>query len=375
MSEVLPAEMDPSVWLSLAHTASESDVRRALSNEAPTEADFAALVSPAAEVFLEDMAQRAKHLTESHFGRTISLYVPLYLSDYCPGGCVYCGFAADRKQPRSRLEPDQMLREFGALKTMGFEEVLLLTGERSPRADFDYLCDAVTEAAKHFSAVTVEAFPMTTDEYRGLAAAGCVGVTLYQETYEPIQYHALHRWGPKRNYANRLDAPSRVLEAGMRHVGLGALLGISDPMFDTLALYRHAHALRRKFWQSGVTISFPRVCPQEGGYQPPFSVDERFLARIIFAFRICMPDVPLNLSTRENARFRDGIAGVGVSKMSIASRTTVGGYSEPTCSPDGQFEINDDRDIETFFTALRTKGLEPFFKNWDRVYSGVGISK
>jgi len=365
----LPLELDPSSWLAITNSASESDVRRAMATSSPAEADFAAMVSPAADGLLEVMAQRAKHLTESRFGRTISLYAPLYLSDYCPGGCAYCGFAADRTQPRRRLERDEMLREFKALKTMGFEEVLLLTGERSPKADFPYLRDAVAEAAKHFSAVTVEAFPMTTAEYRELAAAGCVGVTLYQETYEPVQYQALHRWGPKRDYVNRLDAPSRVLEAGMHYVGLGALLGVSDPMFDTLAMYRHARALRHKFWQSGITISFPRVCPQEGGYQPPFLVDERFLARIIFAFRICMPDVPLVVSTRENAKFRDGIAGLGVSKMSIASRTTVGGYCEPATSPDGQFQVIDDRDVETFFTALRAKGLEPVFKNWDRAYN------
>lgn len=365
----LPPELDPSAWLSMARSASESDVRRALGTASPTETEFAALVSPAAAPFMEDMAQQAKHLTESHFGRTISLYAPLYLSDFCPGGCAYCGFAADRTQLRSRLEPADMLREFEALKAMGFEEILLLTGERSPQADFPYLRDAVAEAAKHFSAVTVESFPMTTPEYRELVAAGCVGVTLYQETYEPIQYEVLHRWGPKRDYANRLDAPSRVLAAGMRNVGLGALLGVSDPMFDTMTLYRHVRALRRKFWQSGVTISFPRVCPQEGGFHPPFPVDERFLARIIFAFRICMPDVPLVVSTRESARFRDGIAGVGISKMSIGSRTTVGGYGTPATSPDGQFQVNDDRDIATFFTALRAKGLEPVFKNWDRVYS------
>jgi 2-iminoacetate synthase len=367
----LPAELDPSGWLSLARSASESDVRRALAASSPAEADFAALVSPAAGGLLEELAQRAKRLTEGHFGRTISLYAPLYLSDYCPGGCAYCGFAADRTQPRSRLTPDQMLSEFKALKAMGFEEVLLLTGERSPKADFAYLRDAVAAAARHFSAVTVEAFPMTTAEYRDLAEAGCVGVTLYQETYEPVQYEALHRWGPKRDYVNRLDAPARVLAAGIRQVGLGALLGISDPLFDTLALFRHARALRRKYWQSGITISFPRVCPQEGGYQPPFPVDERVLARIIFAFRICMPDVPLNMSTRESARFRDGIAGVGVSKMSIASRTTVGGYGDPAASPDGQFQVNDNRTVDSFFTALRAKGLEPVFKNWDRIYSGI----
>lgn len=369
MTVELPVEIDPTPWMTSTESITAVDVQRALGAASPSEADFVALVSPAAEPFLEAMAQRAKRLTEGHFGRTITLYAPLYLSDYCPGGCAYCGFAADRTQPRRRLEKADMLREFEALKAMGFEEVLLLTGERSPKADFPYLREAVGWAANYFSAVTVEAFPMTTEEYRDLADAGCVGVTLYQETYEPVQYRALHRWGPKRDYANRLEAPSRVLAAGMRTVGLGALLGISNPLFDTLALFRHARALRRKFWQSGITLSFPRVCPQEGGYQPPFPVDERFLARIIFAFRICMPDVPLVISTRENAHFRDGIAGVGVSKMSIGSRTTVGGYGHPGTSPDGQFEVNDDRDVATFMAALRAKGLEPVFKNWDRVYT------
>jgi len=230
------------------------------------------------------------------------------------------------------------------------------------------LRESVAEAARVFSAVTVEAFPMSVEEYRGLGDAGCVGVTLYQETYEPTQYETLHRWGPKRDYDARLDAPSRVLEAGVRFVGLGALLGIAEPAFDVLALYRHARYLRRRFWRSGVALSFPRVCPQEGGYQPPFSVDERFLARIIFAFRICLPDVPLVLSTRESARVRDGMAGVGVTKMSIASRTTVGGYLETGSSPDGQFHVNDDRGLDVFCGALRAKGLEPVFKNWDAVY-------
>ena len=329
---------------------------------------MAALLSPAAGRQLETLAHRAQMLTRRHFGRTIALYVPLYLSDYCSGGCVYCGFAADRSQPRHRLEPDDIVRELEAIKAMGFEEVLLLTGERTPRADLAYLLAAVAEAARHFHAVTVEAFPMSADEYRQLSEAGCVGVTLYQETYEPEQYARLHRWGPKRDYAARLDAPARALAGGMRWVGLGALLGLSDPLFDVLALYRHARHLRHRFWQSGVSLSFPRVCPQEGGYVPPYTVTETMLAQIVFAFRIACPDVPLVVSTRENARFRDGIAGVGVNKMSIASRTTVGGYRDHNDSPDGQFHVNDSRDIATFCAALRAKGLEPVFKNWDRVY-------
>lgn len=366
----LPPELDPSPWLPLAREATRADAERALDCATPGEPEFAALLSPAADALLEPMARRARALTERHFGRTLSLYVPLYLSDYCSGGCVYCGFASDRPQPRRRLERDELLAECEALRAMGFEEILLLTGERTRWADYDYLRDGVAAVAQRFAAVTVEAFPMSAEEYRGLADAGAVGVTLYQETYDPVQYERLHRWGPKRDYAARLEAPARALAGGMRFVGLGALLGISDPLADALALFRHARDLRRRYWRAGVGISFPRVCPQEGGYTPPFPVDERMLARIICAFRICMPDAPLTLSTRERAGFRDGMAGLGINKMSVASRTTVGGYQAQGQSPDGQFQVNDDRDVATFCAAMRGRGLEPVFKNWDRVYRG-----
>lgn len=366
-----PEWVDPSPWHERVAIASEADVRQALTTDMPDEVSFAALLSPAAGRMLETLAWHAQERTRRHFGRTIALYVPLYLSDYCPGGCVYCGFAADRRQARHRLTPEEQVREFEAIRDMGFDEVLLLTGERTPQADYAYLQAAVASAAERFAAVTVEAFPMTTDEYRGLAEAGCVGVTLYQETYDPAQYDRLHRWGPKRDYTDRLDAPSRVLAGGIRTVGLGALLGLSDPSRDALSLYRHARDLRRRYWQGGVGVSFPRVCPQEGGFTPPFPVSDRLLAQIIYAFRICLPDVPLTLSTREKAVFRDGMAGVGISKMSVASRTTVGGYGRHAASPDGQFHVSDDRDVPTFCAALRAKGLEPVFKNWDRVYRGT----
>ncbi len=366
--ECLPAWIDPAPWLSLAREATLSDVRRALDSTQPGEAEFAALLSSAAGGLLEELALRARDLTRRHFGSTVALYVPLYLSDFCSGGCVYCGFASDRQQSRRKLGKEELTRELDALKGMGFEEILLLTGERTPQAGLEYLRDGVAEAARRFAAVTVEAFPMLTEEYRTLVDAGAIGVTIYQETYEPVQYEQLHRWGPKRDFANRLDTPTRVLEGGMRMAGMGTLLGLSDPLVDTISLYRHAMHLRRRYWQSGVSLSFPRVCPQEGGYVPPFPVSDRYLAQIIFAFRICMPDVPLVLSTREAPGFRDGMAGVGINKMSIASRTTVGGYGQPAESPDGQFHVNDDRDIETFCSMLKGKGLEPVFKNWDKVY-------
>ena len=368
MTLVTPAWLNVKSWRDDAAKATPEAIQRAIYCDAPGIRELAALLSPAAAGFLEPMAVRAQQLTRRHFGRTISLYVPLYLSDYCSSGCVYCGFASDRPQPRHRLSLTEIESELAEIKRMGFEEVLLLTGERTPEADFPYLLDSVRKAAGGFHNVTVEAFPMATDEYRQIGEAGCTGVTLYQETYDPAQYAALHRWGPKRDYAARVDAPARVLASGIRTVGIGVLLGLADPILDGLRLFCHAKYLRKAFWQGGISISFPRVCQQLGDFTPPHEVSEAFLAQMIFAFRICLPDVPLSLSTRERPQFRDGVAGIGISKMSIASRTTVGGYRDHAAAIDGQFHVNDDRDIASFCAMLKAHHLEPIFKNWDAVY-------
>ena len=355
--------------------ADEVAVRRAISADLPGAREFAALISPAGDGLLEVMAQRARTLTRRHFGRTISLYVPLYLSNYCPGGCIYCGFASDRKQKRRKLNRGELHGELQALKRMGFEDLLLLTGERTKTAGFDYLLDCVALAAKHFHNVSVESFAMSSAEYAALASAGCTGITLYQETYDTRLYSKLHRWGPKRDYSFRLEAPARALEAGMRTCGLGVLLGLGDPIFDALCLYRHAEQLRQDHWQAGIMISFPRLCQQTGQYSPPCPVSDRFLAQLIFAFKICMPDVPFVLSTRERAEFRNGIAGIGISRMSVASKTTVGGYAGLTVDHAGQFEVNDRRNVATFCSMLRKKGLEPVFKNWDATLHGKRIGR
>jgi 2-iminoacetate synthase len=338
------------------------------SRPAPGEAQFLALLraDPARE--LENMARRAQQLTRQHFGRAITLYAPLYLANFCSGGCAYCGFAADRQHPRRRLEPAEVVVELTAMKAMGFEQVLLLTGERTPQADFDYLLANVRAASRVMHEVTVEAFPMTVAEYRQLAEAGCTGVTLYQETYDPEAYARWHRWGPKRDYAARLEAPARALEAGMRTIGLGALLGLADPVRDAVALYRHVCALQTHYWRAGVSVSFPRLRPEAGGFAPPSPVSDTQLAQIILAFRICLPDTPLVLSTRESPTLRDGLAGLGITRMSVASRTTVGGYSQAAVHATGQFAVSDDRDIATFCAMLRQHGLDPVFKNWDAAY-------
>lgn len=363
---ILPEWLDPAPWIVRSYTA--ADVERALYTESPNESTLAALLSPEAGEYLELMAQRAQTITRRHFGRTISLYTPLYLSNFCNGGCLYCGIAADRRARRAVLDDAQLRQEMEAINRMHLEEVVLLTGERMPEADVPYLRACIELAAEYIHNVTIEVFPMAEEEYRQLADAGCTGVTLYQETYDRAAYEKMHRWGDKRDFDNRIDAPERALRGGMRTIGIGALLGLADPRYDILSVYRHAKHLLKTYWQAGVSISFPRIRPQLGGFQPDHPVDERMLAQIIFALRICLPDIPLVLSTREPQRVRDGMAGVGVSKMSVASKTTVGGYSDGSEESTEQFEISDERDVPAFCDMLRSKGLEPVFKNWDATY-------
>jgi 2-iminoacetate synthase len=370
MSVARPAWLDPEPWLGHCRAARREQVLAALASRRPGEAEFAALISPAAEGLLEALAVRAREQTRRHFGRTLSLYAPLYLSNFCEGGCAYCGFAGDRDAPRLRLEPAEAAAEVAALKAQGFEDVLLLTGERTPRADYDYLLGCVQAAARSVHTVGVEAFSMTSQEYGNLAGAGCSHVTLYQETYDPAVYEEVHRWGPKRDYLARLEAPERALAAGVRVFGLGALLGLAEPLADMISLYRHAERLRRRFWRSGIALSFPRICGQRGDFRPPFPVSARRLAQFVWAFRTVFPDVPLTLSTRESAAFRDGMAGVGISRMSAGSRTTVGGYraGAAACAEEGQFAVSDTRSVERVCAAFRAQGLEPVFKNWDAVF-------
>ena len=250
----------------------------------------------------------------------------------------------------------------------GLDEVVLLTGERMPEADTAYIRDAVACAARCMSSVHVEVFPMQIQEYTQLAEAGCTGVALYQETYEPTVYAAMHRWGDKRDFAARLEAPERALQGGIRTIGLGVLLGLADHGADLISLYRHATHLLKQYWQAGLTLSFPRIKPQMGGFRADFPVNERALAQAIFALRICLPAVPFLLSTRESASLRDGLAGVGISKMSVASKTTVGGYSDSVEASTEQFSISDERDVAAFSAMLKEKQLEPVFKHADAAY-------
>ena len=368
MINSLPDWLDPNKWMHLTESSDLNAIEAAIYSKNPTIRELALLLSPSAKTFIEPMAQRAKYLTQRYFGKTISLYSPLYLSNYCNGGCVYCGIAADRRADRLVLNNQQLSKEIEELSASGIDEIVLLTGERMPEADVDYLENAIKLSSKKISSVNIEVFPMLENEYRILANAGCTGVTLYQETYDPIVYEKMHRWGDKRDFYNRLHAPERALKGGLRTIGLGALLGLANPVFDMLCLFNHANYILKNFWQSGVSISFPRIKPQLGEFRANFPVNELMLSQYIFALRICLPTVPLLLSTRESETIRDGLAGLGVSKMSVASKTTVGGYSSNIEKSTEQFEISDNRDIKMFCSALRRKNLEAVFKNYDSIY-------
>lgn len=339
-------------------------VVRALSVRKPGLEDLAALISPAARPFLEQMARRAQSLTRKHFGKVIELYIPLYISNYCVNGCSYCGFASDRPIERRRLTLEQIKKEALVLAKEGYDEILLLTGERSNAEDFSYLIESINLCRRYFNRVTVEAFPMERHEYETLVAAGLFGVTVYQETYQEDLYEKVHRWGKKQDYLYRLSTPERALQAGARAIGLGVLLGLGEPRKDLIYLAEHVRSLYRRYWDAYISISFPRLRPEVGGFLSPYAVTDREQAQFIYAFRIVFPKFHLVLSTREPPAIRDNLAGVGISKMSVGSKTTVGGYHmahNDAC----QFEISDSRSREAFCAALAKCGLTGVYKNWD----------
>ncbi|MFP4521607.1 MAG: 2-iminoacetate synthase ThiH [Fibrobacterota bacterium] len=331
--------------------------------------EFAALLSERALCRLEESASAAKELTLKYFGRTVELYIPLYISNYCSGGCAYCGFASDRNIKRRRLSKEEIRKEASGIASGGFDEILLLTGERGSPGDLDHLSSGIGICAESFNRVTAETFPMETAEYTSLVSDGLFGITVYQETYDREIYEKLHRWGKKKDFDYRYETPFRALLAGARQIGTGALLGLSEPAFDLLSLAAHAKEIRRADKDAYISISFPRIRPEPGGFDPAYNISDRRLAAFIFAFRLKFPHFHLVLSTREGPVFRDGMAGLGISKMSTASRTTVGGYLDLDESGSGkQFEISDKRSRKDFCAALCKKGLTPVYKNWDRAY-------
>ena len=347
-----------------------ADVRRALNRPRGSVDldDFAALLSPAATPFLEDMAQAAHHNTVERFGRTMRLYAPLYLSNACANVCTYCGFSAHNKIRRKVLADDEILADARVLRGHGFDNVLLVTGETG-RVGRDYLSHALGLLRPHFSGLWMEVQPLPEEDYAALAVDGLSSVLVYQETYDGAAYARHHLSGPKSDIAWRLAAPDRIGAAGIKKVGLGALYGLSDWRADAWFTGLHLRHIETVHWRTRTTISFPRLRPHEGDAIEVTPFGERQLVQAACAFRLLSPEAELSLSTRENEAFRNKAFRLGFTSMSAGSRTNPGGYASAPESLE-QFEIDDSRSPEEVAAFLRSQGYEPVWKDWDATYDG-----
>jgi 2-iminoacetate synthase len=339
--------------------ATPADVERALRSPRRGPTDLAALLSPAAADRLEDLARAAHDLTRRRFGPVVRLFAPLYVSNECVSVCSYCGFSAGNEVARRTLSPEEVLAEARALRARGFRHLLLVAGEHARIVSKDYLVECVRRLAPEIPSVSVEVQVWDTATYRRLVEAGCEGLVVYQEAYDPGTYAAVHRKGKKRNYDWRLAAPDRGAEAGMRRLGIGALLGLHpDWRAEVLALAAHARALMRRWWRCELTVSLPRLRPAAGGYEPRRPVSDAELVQVLCALRLCLPDVGISLSTREEPAFRDALVRLGVTQMSAGSHTEPGGYAGPS-EAEPQFEVADTRSPAEVASVLRAAGYDP----------------
>jgi 2-iminoacetate synthase len=328
---------------------------------------FASLLSPAAGAHLEDMARLAHTMTVRRFGRTVHMFAPLYLSNECVSVCTYCGFSAGNAIARRTLSPAEVAAEARALVDRGFRHLLLVSGEHARVVSKDYLVSCVSAISGFVPSIAVEVQVWDTDTYRRLVDAGCDGLVVYQETYDPITYAATHLKGKKRNYSWRLEALDRGADAGMRRLGLGALLGLHpDWRFDALAVAAHATALMRRHWRAEVSIALPRLRPAAGGFAPAAPVGDRDFVQLLCALRLALPDVGISLSTREPAALRDSLMPLGITMMSAGSHTEPGGYAAPS-DAEPQFSVSDTRSPAEVAVAIRGLGYEPVWKDWQRV--------
>jgi 2-iminoacetate synthase len=350
------------------YSKTAQDVERALSVSRRSLEDFKALLSPAAQPYLEQIAQLSHRLTQQRFGNTMQLYIPLYLSNECQNICTYCGFSLDNKISRKTLNEAEILQEVKAIKAMGYEHVLLVTGEAWQTVGLDYFKEALQLVRPHFSHISMEVQPMDEAEYAELIPLGLQSVLVYQETYHRADYKLHHPKGRKSNFEFRLETPDRLGRAGIHKIGLGVLIGLEDWRTDSFFTALHLQYLEKTYWQTRYSISFPRLRPCSGGLPPKVEMKDRELVQLICAYRLLDPDVELSLSTRESEHFRDHVIKLGITTMSAGSKTNPGGYASDQGSLE-QFEISDERSANAIAGMLRRQGYEPVWKDWDRAIS------
>ncbi len=351
------------------------DVKRALDSDRCTIEDFKALLSPAAEPFLEQMAIKAQKETSKHFGNTVYLFTPLYIANYCENYCVYCGFNCYNKIKRLKLDFDQIEHEMKVISDSGMEEILILTGESPSKSDVKYIGEACKIARKYFKMVGIEIYPVNVEDYKYLHECGVDYVTVFQETYDSDKYETLHLMGNKRVWPYRFDSQERALIGGMRGVAFSALLGLSDFRKDALASALHVYYLQRKYPHAEMSLSCPRLRPIiNNDTINPLDVGEKQLCQIICAYRIFLPFCGITVSSRETAEFRNGIVKIAATKVSAGVSTGIGDHEEKYTgkqeeeSGDEQFEICDGRSLNSMYSDITAEGLQPVFN--DYVYVG-----
>ncbi len=346
------------------YAKTERDVIDALNKSRHDLEDFKALISPAASPYLEQMSQLSHRLTLKRFGRTMQMYVPLYLSNECQNICNYCGFSFNNHIKRKTLTDEEILKEVAAIKAWGYEHVLLVTGEATQTVGVEYLKHAIQLIRDQFANISIEVQPLDQEEYEILSAEGLNAVLVYQETYHFDNYKTHHPKGKKSNFYYRLETPDRLGRAGVHKIGLGVLLGLEDWRVDSFFTALHLDYLEKTYWQTKYAISFPRLRPAEGVLPPKMELRDRDLAQLICAYRIFNGEVELSISTRENERFRNNIIKLGITSISAGSKTNPGGYAVEPESLE-QFAISDERTPAEIASMLKQQEYEPVWKDWD----------
>ena len=342
-----------------------SDVIRAIESDRCSLEDFKALLSPAAEPFLEQIARKARLETRKHFGNSAYFFTPIYISNYCENYCIYCGFNCHNKIKRAKLSMEEIHEEMKVIAETGLEEILILTGESRKASDVKYIGEACKIAKKYFKNIGIEVYPMNSDEYRYLRECGADYVTVFQETYNSDKYETLHLAGHKRIFPYRFNAQERALMGGMRGVAFAALLGLDDFRKDALGTGMHAYLIQRKYPWAEISISCPRLRPIINNASiNPKDVHEKQLLQIMCAYRIFLPFAGMTISTRERAEFRDNVVGLAATKISAGVSTGIGSHSESEDKGDAQFEIADTRGLEEIYESLKKRGIQPVMNDY-----------
>lgn len=352
------------------YAKTDADVRRALAKERLDVEDFKALISPVAEPYLETMARLSQQYTLERFGKTMSMFIPLYLTNSCSNSCVYCGFHVENKMKRTILTEEEMVNEYKAIKQLApFDNLLLVTGENPAVAGVPYLAKALDLAKPFFSNLQVEVMPLSMEGYAELAKHGLNGVICFQETYNRANYKLYHPRGKKSIFEWRVNGFDRMGQAGLHKIGMGVLIGLEEWRTDVTMMAHHLRYMQKHYWKTKYSVNFPRMRSAENdGFQPNVLMSDKELAQLTFAMRIFDHNVDISYSTREVASFRDSMATLGVTTMSADSRTEPGGYfSYPETLK--QFNISDDRTASEVDSALRQQGRVPVYKDWDASFA------